>query len=242
MPFESDSLLSLSVADDQSPVWPGLPLAGPSSFPRVSEELLAQVRLLPGAATTCSDLLDGLGLALAIPSDMLPARVTRGVVAGHVITAAYVPERRAISYPGLTKISAGLKHEQLWGMASPGDVVVIDARGVPAISLLGGLAAGTAHGHGISGCIVDGGVRDLDEIRESGLSVWSRSLTPRTGRWRVEPFAFNLPVVCGGVQVHPGDVVVADETGICFFPHSLAEQSLRQLLQISNEERALRKA
>jgi len=217
-----------------------LPLQGAADFPRISDTLLDRVRSLPGAATTCSDLLDGFGYALAVPADTLRPRMTTGVVAGHVITAAYVPERRALSYPQLAEISGGLMHNQLFAHARPGDVVVFDGRGCDGISLLGGLAAAGAHQRGISGCIVDGGIRDLDEIREVGLKVWSRSLTPRTGRWRVEPFAFNLQVVCGGVQVLPGDIAVADETGVCFFPNALAEQGLRRLLEISAEERAQR--
>jgi 4-hydroxy-4-methyl-2-oxoglutarate aldolase len=226
--------------DDRPITWPSLPLSIPFDFPRVPEDLLAAVRALPGAATTCSDLLDGLGLALAIPADTIRPRITPGVVAGHVLTGAYLPERRAVSYPNLSEVSRGLMHDRLTGTARPGDVLVLDARGSEGVSLLGGLAAATLRRRGIAACIVDGGVRDMDEIREVGLAVWSRSLTPRTGRWRVEAFSFNLPVACGGVQVLPGDVAVADETGVCFLPNSLAEETLRRLLEISAAERTER--
>jgi len=227
---------------EELPAWGRMPLQKPAEFHRLPSELLDQVRALSGAATTSSDLLDGLGFAMAVPADILRPRFVSEVVVGHVITAAYLPERRALSYPQLKEVSVGLMHDTLFSFAKPGDVVVFDARGSEGISLLGGLAAAEARARGISGCIVDGGIRDLDEIREAGLSVWSRSLTPRTGRWRVEPFAFNLPVVCGGVQVHPGDVAVADETGVCFFPNELAEEGLRRLLKISAEERSQRRS
>lgn len=224
------------VVEDRT-LYPDLPLVRSPGFPRVEESLLARARQLPGAATTCSDILDDLGLALAVSADALLPRVTQGVVAGHVLTVAYLPERRSLASASLQAAPRGLQHERVFAMTTTGDVVAMDARGSDAISLLGGLAAASARRHGIDACIVDGGVRDLDEIRESGLTVWSRSLTPRTGRWRLETFAINYPIVCGGVQVHPGDIAVADETGVCFLPNHLAAHVLEKLLDISARER-----
>lgn len=208
-----------------------------ADFPRVSGDLLAEVRALSGVATTGSDVLDELGLALAVPADILRPRVARTVIVGQALTVAYVPERRALSNPELRRSASRLAHHSLFEMAQDGDVVVVDARGSEAISVLGGMAAVRAHQAGVAAFVVDGGVRDLDELEASGLSVWSRSLTPRTGKWRLEAKTLNLPVVCGGVQVHPGDVVVADHTGVCFFPVEVAETALRRVLAIVEEER-----
>jgi regulator of RNase E activity RraA len=210
----------------------GAPILKEADFPRVPEELLDEIRALAGAATTGSDVLDELGLSLAVPADALRPRVTR------VVTAAFGPERRALSYPGLREEPSALMHDRLFAVAKPGDIVAFDARGSDAISLLGGLAAAQAKKLGISACLIDGGVRDLNEIEDIGLPVWSRSLTPRTGRWRIQLLTLNFPIVCGGVQVHAGDVAVADETGVCFFPNALAEQGLRRLLEIADHERA----
>jgi 4-hydroxy-4-methyl-2-oxoglutarate aldolase len=208
-----------------------------ADFPRVSSDLLDEVRALSGAATTGSDVLDELGLALAVPSDVLRPRVGRGVIVGQALTVAYVPERRALSHPELRRSASRLAHHSVFAMAHNGDVVVVDARGTDAISVLGGMAAVRAHEAGVAAFVVDGGVRDLDELEKSGLAVWSRSLTPRTGKWRLEASSVNLPVVCGGVQVQPGDVVVADNTGVCFFPVEVAEKGLRRVLDIVAEER-----
>jgi 4-hydroxy-4-methyl-2-oxoglutarate aldolase len=213
------------------------PLLREADFPRVSNDLLDEVRSLSGAATTGSDVLDELGLALAVPSDILRPRVGRGVIVGQALTVAYVPERRALSHPELRRSNSRLAHHSLFARARTGDVVVVDARGTDAISVLGGMAAVRAHDAGVAAFVVDGGVRDLDELEASGLAVWSRSLTPRTGKWRLEASAVNLPVVCGGVQVHPGDVVVADHTGVCFFPVDVAESGLRRLLDVAADER-----
>jgi regulator of RNase E activity RraA len=204
-----------------------------TDFPRISEQLLGAVRALPGAATTASDVLDELTLSLAVPAELVRPRVVRGVVAGHVVTAAFAPERRALSNVGLRDEPSALGHDRILAVAKPGDVLVFDARDAGPVSLLGGLAASAAKKQNISACLVDGGVRDLNELDAIGLPVWSRTLTPRTGRWRVELVQVNYPVVFGGVQVHAGDVTVADETGICFFPNAVAEGGLRRLLEIA---------
>ena len=212
---------------------PKTPLVNDVEFLRVAEPLLEAVRELPGAATTASDVLDELALSLAVPSELIRPRVSRGVVAGHVVTAAYAPERRALSHAGLRDEPSALGHDRIFALAQRGDVVVLDARDAGPISLLGGLAAAAARKRGISACLVDGGVRDLNELDEIGLPVWSRTLTPRTGRWRLELVQVNYPIVFGGVQVHAGDVAVADETGICFFPNAVAENGVRRLLEIA---------
>ena len=204
------------------------------SWPRVSEELLERIRSLPGAASTASDLLDELGVAMV--SDGVLPRHVRGVVAGHVLTLGYLPERRAISDPRLRRTPSRLGHHTVFEMAQPGDVVVIDARGIPGLSVLGGIAATAARRSAVSGCIVDGGVRDLDEVRQAGLSLWSRAVTPRTGKWRLEATAINQAVMCGGVQVRPGDVAIADETGICFIPVDNAEHILGRIVEVAEAE------
>lgn len=214
------------------------PVVHPADFSRISKALLRDIMDLPGAATTTSDVLDEYGMSLAVPADVLRPRAVRKVVAGQALTISYLPERRALSHSGLRQSPSHLAHHTLFTMTSPGDVVVVDARGSDGISVLGGMAAASASNLGISACVVDGGVRDLDEIDKTGLSVWSRSLTPRTGKWRLEAFGLNLPVSCGGVQVIPGDVVVADHTGVCFVPADIADQVLTRVLEISAQEAA----
>lgn len=206
---------------------------------RVSEDLLRSIRSLQGAASTASDLLDELGINLV--TDGLLARHVQGVVAGHVLTLAYMPERRSLSDQELRRGPSRLAHHTVFALAHPGDVVVIDARGIEDNSVLGGVAAAAARRAGVSGCIVDGAVRDLDEVRATGLSLWSRAVTPRTGKWRLEASAINQAVMCGGVQVVPGDIAVADETGVCFIPAAYAESVLSRIAEISEQEHQQRR-
>ena len=164
-------------------------------------------------------------------------RQVHGVVAGHVLTLGYLPERRAISDPQLRRTPSRFGHHTVLGLAQPGDVVVIDVRGIAGHSVFGGMAARPRRAPGVRGCIVDGGVRDLNEVREAGVSLWSRAVTPRTGKWRLEATAINQAVMCGGVQVRPGDVAIADETGVCFIPVDNAEILLSRIAEISEQER-----
>jgi regulator of RNase E activity RraA len=109
-------------------------------------------------------------------------------------------------------------------LASAGDVLVID--GVPEISNMGGISAQTGKRQGEAGAIVMGGVRDIAHSRAVGYPVWSSGITPVTGKWRIETVEINGPVQIGAVRVSPGDLVVADDTGVCFIPRDIVLEVL----------------
>jgi regulator of RNase E activity RraA len=207
-------------------------------FARVAPERLAQLRGVPGLTATASDVLDELGLRLAVPAGTLAPRTAGGAVAGHVVTLAYLPERRTHRLALEQSADPGLAHVTAFDAAAPADVVVIDVRGSEDASVLGGMAAQAALAAGVAGCIVDGAVRDLGEIRALGLPVWSRSVTPVTGKWRLQAVSVNRPVACAGVQVRPGDLALADETGVCFVPAELAGQVVERVLEVARREAA----
>jgi 4-hydroxy-4-methyl-2-oxoglutarate aldolase len=213
----------------------------PADFRRLSPAALDRLRKLTGVSATASDVLDELGLALAVPASALPLRTPPRLIVGQALTVRYLPERRAPAHPELRGSPSRMAHHTVFALAQPGDVVVVEGAGVPDVSLLGGMAADSATRAGVAACIVDGGIRDVEQVRSSGLSVWSRSVTPRTGKWRVEAVGINEPIACGKVQVHPGDLVIADETGICFFPLDVAEKAVERLVEVgAEEERVLR--
>ncbi len=209
-----------------------------AQFQRLPGGLLQRLRRLQGASPTTSDVLDELGFALAVPADVLVPRSPEGVVAGQVLSVRYLPERRAFASSEVRHRPSRLAHHSVYALAEPGDVVVIDAHGTSGLSVIGGIAAQAARRAGVSGIVVDGAVRDLVEIRALGLPVWSRSLTPRTGKWRLEAVAINEPVMCGGVQVVPGDLMIGDESGICFIPVEAAEAAVNRILEVADAEAA----
>ncbi|MCG8560693.1 MAG: hypothetical protein MI824_12895, partial [Hyphomicrobiales bacterium] len=91
-------------------------------------------------------------------------------------------------------------------------------------STWGGLASYAAKVKGIAGLVVDGGVRDREEIIEYGFPVFSRHVVPTPGRTRIRVAALGEPVSCGGVRVRQGDIIVADGTGVVCIPDELAEE------------------
>jgi 4-hydroxy-4-methyl-2-oxoglutarate aldolase len=216
---------------------PGVDVAT-AAFARLAAQRLAQLRAVPGLTATASDVLDELGLRLAVPAGTLVPRSAGGPVAGHVVTLAYLPERRTPRRALEEAADPGLAHLTAFEAAEPGDVVVIDVRGSAGVSVLGGMATHAALAAGVAGCIVDGAIRDLGEIRAQGLPVWSRSVTPVTGKWRLQAVSVNRPVACAGVQVRAGDLALADETGICFVPAELAAQVTERVLEVARREAA----
>ena len=207
-----------------------------ADFKRIPRSKLDAVAELTGLSSTASDVLDELGYALSVSTDVLGLRTGPVRVVGQALTIRYLPERRSISHPDLRRGQSKLTHHAAFAMAQPGDVAVIEVGGMPAVSVLGGIGAQSAAKAHLAGCIVDGAVRDLEQIQLLGLPVWARTLTPKTGKWRVEAVAINAPIACGGVQVHAGDLVIADETGICFVPLDLAERAIDRILEVTREE------
>lgn len=97
--------------------------------------------------------------------------------------------------------------------AGPGDVLIVDGQG-GAFGYLGDILAEAAMVRGIAGVVVDGTVRDAAELRRMGFPAWSRGLCMR-GASKTMPGALGGPVSVGGVIVRTGDMVVADDDGVC---------------------------
>jgi regulator of RNase E activity RraA len=98
--------------------------------------------------------------------------------------------------------------------AQPGDIIVIDDGGKLEFSCWGGLLALSAKLKGLSGVVIDGASRDVDEARELGFPVYARGAVPMTARNRVVQESFNQEIQFAGAQCHPGDLVIADGSGV----------------------------
>src|SRR5260370_15395013 len=114
-------------------------------------------------------------------------------------------------------------------LALKGDVLVI--QGVADVSNMGGLSAQTGRRQGEIGAIVQGGVRDVAQSRALDYPVWASDITPVTGKWRIETMEINGPVQIGEVRVAAGDLVVADDTGVCFIPRDVPSCRITSGLQ-----------
>ncbi len=196
---------------------------GVLDLPALPHDLIDGFRKLPDLTGTTSDVMDELGIVGAVPAAVLRPSDPRARVVGRALTVRNV----AATSPVPDKVKAGvsgLGEIEAHNLAEPGDVLVV--QGVDQVSNLGGMSATIGHRQGEIGAVVDGGARDIDRSRAIGLPVWSKSISPMTGKWRVETVAINKPVTICGVTVNPGDVVLADETGVCFVPRQRAAEVL----------------
>ena len=121
--------------------------------------------------------------------------------------------------------------------ASPGDVLVIAARG-GSRAIFGELFATEARRRGLAGLVTDGFCRDLRGLRGIGLPVYARGTTPRSGT-TLSRAAFGETIVCGGVAVSPGDIVFGDDDGLLIAAADRIEAALDTGELIGRSERAI---
>lgn len=172
-----------------------------------------------GRLDTCTlaDALDSLELPGV--AEGLVRRSTRERIAGFARTVKLAPGP-APSGPAV--------HLGARSIAASGetDVIVVEQRTGINAAAWGGLLSHAARLKRIRGVIVDGPVRDIDEFREVGLPVFSRSVTPLTARGRLHESGFDVAITVDGVIVEPGDFVVADGSGVVFIPAGKAKEVL----------------
>ena len=121
--------------------------------------------------------------------------------------------------------------------ADAGSVMVIGINAQADVAVWGGLMTAGAYARNFAGAILDGGVRDVTEIRRDyGFPVYARSVSPGTTLGRFKTLGANVPVVCGGVEVNPGDIIVADIDGVVVVPIALAEEVLLMAQEIDRRE------
>ncbi|MEU7019310.1 RraA family protein [Streptomyces sp. NPDC046203] len=128
--------------------------------------------------------------------------------------------------------------------AQAGDVIVVACHGTTRTAMWGGLMSTLSKQIGIAAGIVDGAIRDVDEIRDLDFPVWYRSTVPRPSPTavhdRTEPVQVNVPVVIDGQVINPGDIVVADENGIAVVPQGEAAAVLDHTKMNIARERVIR--
>jgi 3-hexulose-6-phosphate synthase/6-phospho-3-hexuloisomerase len=133
---------------------------------------------------------------------------------------------------------------EIFNVAKPGDVVVIDAFGETETSIWGGLMTGLAKNAGIVGAVIDGSCRDTDEAKFLDFPISAKACGPRQAHTalsgRREPLKVNVPVSCGGVIVHPGDLVVADEIGVAVVPVAQMAEVHERAATIARNEAQMR--
>jgi 4-hydroxy-4-methyl-2-oxoglutarate aldolase len=127
------------------------------------------------------------------------------------------------------------------GQVRPGDVLVIDRCGDHRHAAFGGLVAYACKVAGLAGVIIDGVATDIGEVRKYGVPLWCRGLSAVTTKRIGLAGEFCVPVSCGGVNVNPGDVVIADECGIVVLERAEAEAAAERAIGMQDAEASSRK-
>lgn len=203
--------------------------------PRPPEGIIDGFRALGDATGIVSDVMDELGITGVVGASVLKPTIPGSSIVGPALTVRNIVQREHV-YEAARRHVNKMAEFEAHNLALPGDIVVID--GVAGISNMGGISAQTAKRQGEVGAIVFGGVRDLAHSRRVGYPIWASEITPVTGKWRIETIEINSEIVVAGIRVAPGDIVFADDTGVCFIPRARAAEVLEMARQKSAAEEA----
>jgi len=194
------------------------------TVPRPPSGAVERLLALGDPTGIISDTMDELG----IPSGAIGTSVLKPTIAGKTIVGPALTVRNILQridpLAGARQHVNRMAEFEAHNLAQQGDVLVI--QGVADISNMGGISAQTGQRQGEVGAIVQGGVRDIAHSRALGYPIWASDITPVTGKWRLETVEINGPIQIGEVRVAPGDLVVADDTGVCFIPRDVVLEVL----------------
>ena len=166
-------------------------------------------RLEQLATPTIANVLDDLGFE-GIMYGLKPAGLGMKVV-GKALTV------QEITGPYGSFSTEDFKVGHMIESASTGDVIVVANNGA-AVSTWGGMASYSAKLKGVGGLVVDGGIRDREEIIKFQFPAFSRHMVPTPGKTRIKVLSIGDPIVCASVKVRTGDIIVADGTGVLCIP------------------------
>ena len=122
-------------------------------------------------------------------------------------------------------------------MAKPGDILVIDGKADRTCALMGSIMINACRKLGLGGVVIDGAVRDTEELRELGFPVYAICANPN-GPTKFVPGRINWPISCGGIAVRPGDLLVGDADGVVVIEREKAASLLDAASKKVADERA----
>ena len=177
-------------------------------------DLLDQLRDAP--TTLIIDALSRLGhdrVKLAMSQEVRPVVPVKGTAIGPAVITKYEPSREPTTTDDIRNYVF-----QPVDDAPPGAMWVTAAGTDEILSMFGDVIVLACRELGLSGLVTDGGCRDIEGMMEVGLPVYARGLCLYGPGNVIRPVAANVPVICGGIEIRPGDIVAADINGVMAFP------------------------
>lgn len=190
----------------------------PASHPGLSEQLRDKLLRSPVAGLT--QQMQKRGEHNATIDAVAPVRPGSKLV-GVARTLRFIPQRADLQESHGGGYNA---HKRLIDTVNPGEVIVMEARGVLGSGTLGDVMALRAQVRGCAGVVTDGAVRDSAEIAALELPVFSAGAAPANMARDHVPWEADLTISCGGAAVQPGDIIVADDDGALVLPPHLAQE------------------
>lgn len=180
------------------------------------------------ATSTIANALDDLGIHGVIVG-------LRAVVPGTKAIGPAVTVRERTAVYGTFPVE-DFKVGHMIEAADPGSVIVVDNGGNP-VSTWGGMASRAAQVKGVAGLVVEGGVRDWEEQQQFRFPLFARHVVPTPGKTRIRVEAIGEPITIEGVLIRPGDLIVADGSGICVLPIEQAPTILQMAAGFAADDR-----
>ena len=198
--------------------------------PTRQADVLASLRGIP--ATLLCDALTRLGYprsAVTMARDIRPMVPSSGTIIGPAITTKYELSRERGSVDDIRQFVFTPVDQ-----AAAGDIWVTACGTDEVLSMLGELIALACRRQGIAGIVTDGGCRDVDGLERIGVPMFARGAILYGPGSVIRPVAANVPVVCGGAEVRPGDIIAADANGVLVIP----SDALPEVIRLTGELRA----
>lgn len=189
-----------------------------------------RARLEKLSTTNIADALDALGYKGATYG-IRPLMQNWDKLVGRAVTLK-------MTAAGLTKGKTHLGVKAI-DVAESGDVIVIDNGGRIDTSCWGGILANGAKVKGISGVVIDGAARDLNDIVDADFPVFARGTVVSTARGRVMEESTNTMIQFGGVQVRAGDIVLGDRSGVVIIAQEVLDEVLVKAEELYDKEEAM---
>jgi regulator of RNase E activity RraA len=188
------------------------------AFERITDAV--KDKLANASTATISSVLRKRGFDGLFLEGLLPLRPDLGMV-GQAFTLRFVPTRKDLDPTGEFDNTTN-KQRVAVESVGPGDVLVIEAREDTRAGTLGDILATRIWKRGAAGIVSDGSFRDSPGIAEIDMPTYARGQNPNLSSAIHHPIEINGPVVCAGVTVLPGDVLVGDAEGVMVIPLSIA--------------------